>query len=86
MECSQPGTDERGESVMALDVHLHGAKVASLRREGDRYALAYDEEAVEPLGADRTRLSLALPPRGEPHGAEETSTPRTSTARAKRRR
>ena len=61
---------------MALDVHLHGEKVASLRREGggDGYVLAYDEEAVERLGPDRTRISLALPPRAEPHGAEATRT------------
>ena len=48
---------------MALDVHLHGAKVASLRRDGEGYVLAYDEQAVERLGPDRTRISLALPPR-----------------------
>ncbi|HET6571331.1 MAG TPA: HipA N-terminal domain-containing protein [Solirubrobacterales bacterium] len=57
---------------MALDVHLRGAKVASLRPDGEGYVLAYDEQAVERLGTERARISLALPPRAEPHGPEET--------------
>jgi len=57
---------------MALDVHLHGSKVASLRPGGEGYTLAYDEEAVARLGPERARISLALPPRAEPHGEEAT--------------
>lgn len=57
---------------MALDIHLRGEKVASLRREGDGYVLAYEEEAVERLEPDEARISLRLPPRAEPHGPEET--------------
>jgi len=57
---------------MALDVHLHGTRVASLRREGRGYSLAYDTEAVGRLGEERARISLALPPRAEPYGPAET--------------
>ena len=57
---------------MALDVHLHGTKVASLRRKRRGYSLAYDTYAVERLGEDRARLSLALPPRSKPYGRKET--------------
>ena len=57
---------------MALDVHLRGARVASLRRKRRGYSLAYDTDAVERLGEDRARISLALPPRSKPYGREET--------------
>ncbi len=57
---------------MALDVYLRNEKVASLRRCDDGCSLVYDGDAVERLGPDGTGLSLALPPRAEPHGAAET--------------
>jgi len=57
---------------MALDIHLRGTKVASLRRKRRGYVLAYDEEALERLGPDKVRISLALPPRAKPHGRKET--------------
>jgi serine/threonine-protein kinase HipA len=52
---------------VALDVHMHGERVGSLRRSGDGYSFAYDLDAVERLGAARARLSTTMPPRAEPY-------------------
>lgn len=56
---------------MALDVHLGGEKVASLRRLDGGCSLAYDSDAVERLGEERARLSFSLPPREEAYGVAE---------------
>lgn len=55
---------------MALDVHMHGERVGTLRREDGAYGFAYDMEAVERLGTGRSRLSTRMVPRAEPYGPE----------------
>jgi serine/threonine-protein kinase HipA len=52
---------------------MHGKRVAALV-PGPRssYSLTYDQEAIGNLDPGRTRLSLALPPRAEPYGHEQS--------------
>lgn len=64
---------DRGRTKTELNVYMHGKRVGALvSGTTDSYSLIYDLDATEDTDPSRTQLSLALPPRAEPYGHEQS--------------